>query len=37
MARGQMVREHNEKVRKTGIGTLMEERPSDFSEEVLLF
>jgi adenylate kinase len=33
MARGRMVREHNEKVRKTGIGTLLEERPSDFSEE----
>lgn len=34
LARGRMVREHNLEVKKTGQGTLWEERVTDFDEAV---
>lgn len=33
MKRGQMAMAHNQRVAETGVGTLIEERPTDFSEE----
>ncbi len=32
LKRGRQVREHNEEVRRTGIGELLEERPTDYDE-----
>lgn len=34
MQRGQMVKQHNEKVLRTGMGQLVTERETDKSEEV---
>ncbi len=33
MKRGRMAMSHNQRVAETGVGTLIEERPTDFSEE----
>ncbi|ORY04102.1 hypothetical protein K493DRAFT_276122 [Basidiobolus meristosporus CBS 931.73] len=35
LKRGKQIREHNEKVRKTGVGQLLEERATDFDEEIV--
>jgi len=34
LKRGRETREHNQRVRETGIGKLLEERPTDYSEEL---
>ena len=34
LKRGRQVRAHNEEVRRTGIGTLLEERPTDYDESL---
>eukprot|EP00002_Diphylleia_rotans_P001328 TRINITY_DN10745_c0_g1_i1.p1 TRINITY_DN10745_c0_g1~~TRINITY_DN10745_c0_g1_i1.p1 ORF type:complete len:464 (-),score=90.10 TRINITY_DN10745_c0_g1_i1:353-1744(-) len=34
LRRGRIVREHNERVRQSGVGTLMEERETDMSEHL---
>jgi len=34
LKRGREAREYNQKVRETGVGELVEERPTDFSEEL---
>lgn len=34
LQRGREAREHNSKVRETGIGSLKEERPTDYNEEL---
>jgi adenylate kinase len=34
LKRGRQVREHNDEVRRTGIGDLLEERPTDYDEEL---
>jgi adenylate kinase len=33
MKRGRLAKAHNQRVAETGVGTLVEERPTDFSEE----
>ncbi|KAK9764883.1 hypothetical protein K7432_007254 [Basidiobolus ranarum] len=35
LKRGRQIREHNEKVRKAGTGELLEERATDFDEEIV--
>ncbi|KAK9702139.1 hypothetical protein K7432_011393 [Basidiobolus ranarum] len=35
LKRGKQIREHNELVRKTGKGQLLEERATDFDEEIV--
>ncbi len=34
LKRGRQVRAHNEEVRRTGVGELLEERPTDYDEEL---
>ena len=34
LKRGRQVRAHNEEVRRTGIGELLEERPTDYDEDL---